>query len=310
LTEREGAPTARTSVHLAKARDAPRIEGMILGTSEVDTTVSETHGQLPDFDNPPVIEVVCGVQFDEVEPYHATTFGSFWQLVRDEYPKVEDKAPLPTVFERPALVPQTIRAEIADSPPFPRVFLVGKPPNWLIQLQRNRFLHNWRKVNDDDAYPRYPAVFQRFEAAWQLFTSFWAEAEMGELRVNQLEITYINHIAVGDGWRDLGEIGHVFRDIEWKDGSRFLPRPESMGFGMTFLLPEKQGRLNVSVKQGLRQRDRAAVLVCELTARGMPSTTGIADLKTWFDMGREWIVKGFTDLTADRAHRHWGMKAR
>jgi len=272
--------------------------------------VSENYGQLPDFDNPPVIEVVCGVQFDPVEAFHATTFGAFWQLVRDEYPAVEDKPPLPTMFEGPGLSPASIRAEIIEGPVFPRVFLVHKSPNWLIQLQKDRLLHNWRKIHDDDEYPRYPNVVRRFLSAWEQFGRFWVEAQMGDLRINQLEITYINHIAFGDGWSDLREIGRVFRDVQWANGSRFLPKPESIGLAMTFSLPDGVGRLHVSVKQGIRHRDGSAVLLCELTARGMPCTADGDAISAWFDIGRRWIVEGFTDLTADHMHRQWGLKPR
>ena len=131
---------------------------------------------------------------------------------------------------------------------------------------------------------------------------------MGELRVNQLEITYINHIPFGDGWAGLAEIGRVFRDMEWKNGLRFLPKPESIGWYMSFLLPEGFGRLHVSVKQGIRQRDNNPVLLCELTARGMPHASDLRAITAWFDLGREWIVQGFKDLTSKHMHSHWGLR--
>lgn len=263
--------------------------------------------EFPDFENPPVIEVVCGVQFDEAASYHATTFGNFWQRVRHDYPTVEDKPPLASVFERSKLVPQALKAEITEGPIFPRVFLVHRNPNWLIQLQRDRFLHNWRKIEENDPYPRYPTVFAQFRHAWEQFEEFWVESEMGELNINQLEVTYINHIPFGEGWADLSEIGRVFRDLQWQGDLRFLPKPESLGWHMSFLLPEGFGRLHVSVKQGVRQRDNNQVLLCELTARGMPHASDSRALAAWFGMGREWIVRGFKDLTGACMHDHWGL---
>ncbi|MFQ5734475.1 MAG: hypothetical protein ACE5KM_21275, partial [Planctomycetaceae bacterium] len=54
------------------------------------------------------------------------------------------------------------RLEISQIPDLPRVFFEDESGNWLIQIQRDRFLHNWRVSTDESEYPRYPEVSRRF----------------------------------------------------------------------------------------------------------------------------------------------------
>jgi hypothetical protein len=43
-----------------------------------------------------------------------------------------------------------------------------------------------------------------------------------------------------------------------------------------------------------------------LTARGQPLGTGLAGVLEFLDLGREWIVTGFDELTTPEMHRLWG----
>ena len=266
---------------------------------------------LPDYERPPVIEVVCGIQFEPMENFQATTFGLFWQTIRDEYVKTQEMAPLPQVIEQfpAAAKPSQPQVEIIGTPPLPRVFFVHKIPSWLIQLQRDRFLHNWRKEKDEDIYPRYPVVFDKFWKAWEKFSKFCKDENLGEPTVNQLEITYINHIPIGHGWKTLGDLEKVFPDVGWRCAERFLPSPESIGLRLSFILPDSQGRLHVSLKHAIRVADSQPVLLCDLTARGMPPSNDTSAIRAWFDLGREWIVRGFADLADEKNQKEqWGRK--
>lgn len=266
---------------------------------------------LPDYERPPVIEVACGIQFEPLANFQATTFGLFWQTIRDEYTQAEEMAPLPKVIEQFGAVTKTSQPqiEILGTPPLPRMFFVHKIPSWLIQLQRDRFLHNWRKEKDEDVYPRYPVVFEKFWKAWETFLKFCNAENLGEPSVNQLEITYINPIPVSHGWKNLGDLGKVFPDVGWRCEERFLPTPDSIALRLSFALPESQGRLHVSLKHAIRVDDSQPVLLCDLTARGVPTIKDSSAIREWFDLGREWIVRGFADLVDKEAQKdQWGRK--
>jgi len=266
---------------------------------------------LPDYDRPPVIEVVCGTQFEPLTAFQATAFGVFWEKVRAEYPTTEEKPPLDPLFERLGEPGQTeARVEISPTPPLPRMFFVHQQPNYLMQVQKDRFLHNWRKVGDADVYPHYPAIFDKFWAGWGRFLTFCHDEHIGDVRVNQLEITYINHILAGDAWQGPGNVGDVFPDAKWRQKRTFLPTPEVIGWRASFQLPDQRGRLHVALKQGMRRTDGKPVLLCDLTARGMAASQDAVAIQQWFSTAREWIVRGFADLADERVQKEvWLRKA-
>lgn len=265
---------------------------------------------LPDYDRPPVIEVVCGVQFEALPGFHATAFGLLWQRFRGDYPTCEQKPPLSQVFERfGEAVEGETRVEVSNVLPLPRMFFVNQSPCWLLQVQADRFLHNWRMEQETDAYPRFSKVFEKFWSAWERFGEFCQEEKIGTPQVNQLEITYINHIVQGKGWGGIETIGQVFPDIGWRVQRSFLPPPESVAWKASFAMPGNVGRLHASVRPAIRRRDDIAVLLCELTVRGVPSSTGNSAIREWFSLSREWIVRGFADLTHEQVQEKiWKRK--
>ena len=266
---------------------------------------------LPDYECPPVIEVVCGVQFEPIPQFQATSLGLFWNRIRDRYPTSSEMPELAPVIEQfgKAPVAQHPTLELSSTPPWPRMFFINSDSNWLIQLQRDRFLHNWRKVGQDDVYPHYPTIFKTFWDAWIEFKTFCEDERFVPPKVTQCEITYINHILAGQGWNSLDDIGQVFPDITWRAKRGFLPPPESAAWRFGFVLPGAQGRLHASVRHAIRVMDERPVLLCELTARGMPTSPDDTATQQWFNLGREWIVRGFADLVADGLQREiWRRK--
>ena len=63
------------------------------------------------------------------------------------------------------------------------------------------------------------------------------------------------------------------------------------------------GRLHVSVEP--RFQDEHPFFRMSLTARGRPAGTDFDGVRRFLDVGREWIVKGFTDFTTEAMHKLW-----
>src|SRR2546422_10783360 len=116
--------------------------------------------ELPDYDNPPVNEVVCGIQFKMLEDLRIPHFGLFWERCNTEYPTCQEVAPLLPVIER--LGDEDVEIQPPTELPLPRVWFLNAEDTGIIQLQRDRFLHNWKKGKPTDAYPRYPVVIDLF----------------------------------------------------------------------------------------------------------------------------------------------------
>jgi len=250
---------------------------------------------LPDYEKPPVSEVLCGILFEPIGALLLPHFGLLWEKFKDEYSECQEVAPLMPTIERLDELPQ--KAVQLTEMPLPRVWFVHKDGG-IIQVQRDRFLHNWRKKHPDDEYPHYRKVFKTFQEHFSTFQAFLQDAKLGTVTPLQYEMTYVNLILQDEGWKAIGDIGQVFPDFSWRNNSkRFLPSPEGINWRTSFLLPNRSGRLHINIQTGRRRDDLRELFRLEITARGIGEESSSEDMKEWFDLAHKWIVRGFEDLT-------------
>jgi uncharacterized protein (TIGR04255 family) len=258
---------------------------------------------LPHYERPPVIEVVCGIQFASPAGFGSVHFGRFYDRVRREFPDSEEQSPLTEAFEGPLGV--QAQAQIAfDLPPLRRVFFKTTDGNFLLQVQPTRFLANWRRVRDTDEYPRFSAAFDRFRRGWAEFLAMLKEEGLAVPRANQYELTYINHLAQpGDTFP--AAMPKYLRSVPWAmQPEGLLKNPKAAMSRVTFPLTDAAGSLHVTANHGVRAQDQKPVMVVDMTARGAAAEDW-SDLENWFNVAHEHIVSGFTELTTDEAHRLW-----
>lgn len=265
--------------------------------------VSKTDG-FPSYENPPVIEVVCGVLFKSIESLLAPHLGVVWERYKSEYPNCREVPPLTPVIER-FDEPREAQFIFSDKPPLPRIWFVHSEGRGIIQIQRDRFLHNWKKVRPEDEYPRYHNVIGMFKDRLGQFRSFLFDNKLGDIEPLQYEMTYVNHIPQGEGWRTTREIGKIFPDYGIReDNQRFLQEPEGINWNTTFILPDQAGRLHVKIRNGMSLEYNVPILMIELTVRGIGKDKSQEDMWAWFDLAREWIVRGFADLTSEEIQKN------
>lgn len=245
---------------------------------------------LPDYESPPVNEVVCGVSFEKLENLKGPHLGLFWHIVRESFPIIEHAPRL-----------ESGRPDIDFTNYMPRMWFINAPQNMLIQLQNNRFYFNWRRMQDDEAYPRYKNIIKAFKHNLEIFNDFLQKEGVGSISIENCELTYINQIPKGEGWDTLGDISGVFRDFSWFTGQRFLPTPIGIGGQAQFALPDEKGQLQVSLQYGTRKRPpKHPILILQMAATGLGEDNSREGVWEWFELAHEWIVRGFTDLTENR----------
>jgi uncharacterized protein (TIGR04255 family) len=268
------------------------------------------NGELPDFSNPPVAETVLSVQFEPPANFRAAHLGLFWREIQDRFPKTEERRELPSVIEEfpevPKLAPGIqIQLQQLEVPPMPRYWFVNHAGKELIQLQKDRFVKNWRKIGEGDQYPRYENVKAGFEKDFALFREFVRNEKLGELQLNQCEVTYVNHIMAGEGWTQHAEIDKVF--VGWRQPELSYPGAATdVTWTGRFLIADEGkpvGRLHVEVLPVSRAQDGKPMFVMSLTARGQ-----LGPGLDFFDLGRQWIVWSFKNLTTPEMHRIWGIR--
>ncbi len=272
--------------------------------------MTEQPRPLPDFDLPPVVETVLGVQFAPLQQFSSPYFGLFWKEIRASYPSFELRPPLDVVIEefgslRPG---PTLGVELVAEPAV-RCWFKNGDSTQLIQVQRDRFVQNWRKVTGDELYPRYARLKPSFREEWTRFCRFLEREGIGVPEVNQCEVTYVNHIEIGSVLGSYGEMQRVVSGWSGRNSGNFLPHPESVRLNTTYVMPDKRGRLHIVLQPAIRRRDAKEIVQLNLTARGRPHSSGVEDILDWFDMGHEWIVRGFTDFTTPEMHEVWERKS-
>jgi len=254
----------------------------------------------PSYENPPVSEVVCGLQFDDLQGWGTANFGEFWSVIRPDYPTAEDHPPLMRTVTKG---PLGFEPQFSLLPPLRRVFFIDPTANFLMQVQSSRFLYNWRKVGDSDVYPRFDAVYGRFVAAWEKFVSFLGDAHFGAPRVEMYELTYINHI-FDEGARFPRDIWDFLGFYEKSPSAITAMDASGMLMQFTWPLVGESGSLTLDVKHGKRASDGHDVLWVELTARGGVGAE-IRDMGDWFGLAHDAIVNTFDKFTTEKGHALW-----
>lgn len=263
---------------------------------------------IPKFERPPVYETVLGIQFNPLNAFSFPHYGLYWAAIRGNYPNYEVHPPIsPAVEQFESGLRKDRKAGIELVPvPDIRTWFLNRDGSLLLQVQKDRFLQNWRKVQDDDVYPHYDQLKPKFFNEWRTFCGFLEDAGIERPMVNQCEVTYVNHIDVELGPRRYGELRKIMSCWSGESSGDFLSDPESVNFNLRYLLPENMGRLHVTLQPAIRRRDAKEILRLNLTVRGRPNSSEIDDISEWLDLGHDWAVRGFADITTGEMHRIWG----
>ena len=267
---------------------------------------------LPDYDRPPVVETILGVQFDRLPGFSNAQLGAFWKTLDNaEWPVVADVPPLTPQFERftgEARWAKGVQLQLTQDPTC-RLQIKNKDRDRMIQLQNNRLHFNWL-VEAGGNYPRYEKVRDGFVWTLNRFVEFVAAEKLGDFRPNQWEVTYLNHIPKGSVWNTAAE-WDFFLPLRSVPNIEGVVQGESFSGEWHFIIPDQRGRLHVRWQHGLKSEpEQHEMIVLPLTARG--TTDGDEDasqrILDGLNLGRETIVRSFKGFMSDEANTHWGLK--
>lgn len=120
------------------------------------------------FAYPPVTEVVFGIQFKPLTRFTVSHFGQLWECFKaDGYDACQDRSPLFPAIER-FDAPVKAEEQVPPDPFLPRVWFLHRDGTGILQVQRDRFLHNWRRARIDDKYPRYHELKKMYTTHYSL----------------------------------------------------------------------------------------------------------------------------------------------
>jgi len=261
---------------------------------------------LPDYDDPPVNEVVIGIQFEPTTLTGAHV-GLFWEEIRSEFPKAS---------EQPVLEP---RIEVLEPPHFSapkfeltswrgsRHWLISADDVQLIQIQADRLFYNWRRGPHNAPYPHFEALQERFWNIAEKWSTFLIKEEQ-KLRLTQWEVSYINHILTPDGKPTLSDVlscwsGQLDQAL---GGPADIGRIEAQRVLTANNSP--WARMYVNITTAIRS-DQNPLIAFELTVRGTPEGEDMWETtRAGFFEARSRIVTAFDTLTTPRMHAIWGKR--
>ena len=263
-------------------------------------------------------------------------YGRFASAVRDELPHRSRQAVVPRNEEqfdqRQVHASFEIRVEGAED--LPRIMFESHSRVEVVQLQPHRLTLNLARSCPGRAIPRYKALRKRFRELLKLL--FEALDEFGQPHPVELsEVTYFNPVeypgddatdSVGPTHPDLANIINRFKK---RPRTAFLPEAEDAHLQVRWRIPDRAGapigRLHMSVDPGLRPSrlkspalalpdvappELTPIYLVKLTARVMPRGATVDKAMKALDVGHEWVVLGFEDLTTAEMHEHWGLRER
>lgn len=260
---------------------------------------------LPDFTDPPLDEVVLGVQFAPVLSYASVDARDVWELFRSEFPKVQEQLLLQPQFETfgGANLQPSFQFQVGAPPVGSRLWFISAQENHLLQFQSDRFLMNWRKNPNPQPYPRFEGIADAFEKNLISLASHLESHFDHATEINQAEVTYINIIPI-DEFSDVDQWFSV-----WNGG---ILNIEGLNTSFNEVIKDENGkpyaRLFHAIQSVYSIDGKHKAFNLSLTFRGKPSGTDVASAMHFLTTGREAIVMRFKQMTTDTAHRHWGIR--
>ena len=268
---------------------------------------------LPEFARPPIDEVVIGLQFLPLEAFSDEQVSSYWQTVRSDYPIVQYQPRLESTVQPLGQVQFAMGSGIPIMPAPPgrlgRTWLISADDSFLIQIQNDRFVHNWRHRRDE--YPRFEAIHDLFWKRYREFRGLLREQGFPKPQLQQVEVTYINWIP------DEQLRSHqFFRPAESTrvDIASLAEYPEPQFWIGTYDAQDNSrpvGRLTVQAQSGAvrlaPKPERGSLLTLNFLAP-VPPALNDGDIDSLLTNGRELIVRAFTQLTSDNAHHQWSLR--
>lgn len=265
-----------------------------------------------EFVNPPIVELVIGVQFSPLPKLTAGHFGLFWKDLGDDWTEPGDGPPLEDQFElfdRPRWrTPLGVQLRL-EPLRLPGRFLLGhKNKDRLLQIQATRFHLNWRKRAG--FYPSYKRLISEFEEMFARLAAFVERTGVGKLALNQWELTYIDAFPKEEYWTTPADwatfLPGLFGQLFSTDGLGLVM--EHRAAEWSFEIQPQRGRLHIAAGPGRFGDDQRDALLLQMTARGPLDKGGSDALRAGLDLGHKVALGAFLRVVSDETKKRWGQK--
>lgn len=264
--------------------------------------------ELPDFDDPPVIEIVGAAQFVALP-----------RLTVADMVRVDQRLDGYELHElQPELPPMTELA--SGAPDQPQLMLgVGQQPHralyrrsdgrFFAQLQRDRIAVNERRREPSDNDPSSKTVWPELaRLADCVDETLVDEVGYGPSRPTVLEVTYVNWVEpVAGVWETHSELHKVLRVVSSQAADGPFHTVEQLAARYSFQLhgadDSFRGRLHVVAEPGYTEG--RPILHLNLFSRRLVVDSQTESLAEVFEACHRDVVSGFAAITTPEMHEVW-----
>ena len=263
-----------------------------------------------DFARPPVDEVVLSVLFQSLDSLLAPHLGQIWQEFKEDgFVNIEEQSTVsPIVEEFPSRIHEP-QLRVLRAPDLARIWFIHEDGSQILQVQRDRFTFNWRKIDLNQQYPGFSSICDKFEGFYDRFCQIIKDMNIGEVTPLQYELTYIDQLRQGDGWDRLDEIGEIYNMfVDCQRSESFWLGAESLILSASFTLEDLHGRLHLTIRNRVKMPEESQTLQTDFTMRGFPENANCTMID-WFKAAREQIREKFVSLFTENIQTQiWGRK--
>jgi uncharacterized protein (TIGR04255 family) len=150
-------------------------------------------------------------------------------------------------------------------------------------------------------------LISEFETVFNKFSAFAEREKVGEISVNQWELTYIDSFPKGEYWNMPDEwssfLPGLFGELFPTAGVEIALEHRAAEWSYEIL--PKRGRLHISAAAGRAEGDTREAVLLTTMARGPVGKGGAESLRAGLDMGHDIAFKAFLRVVSDDAKQKW-----
>lgn len=240
----------------------------------------------------PLNEVAFGVRF--VAPdFDIVQFGQYFEVVKQHFSQRQMVAAIASS--------QYIGfgAPIIQVPSLPRLWLTRE--SRLLQLQVDRFVYNWRRVDDSsEKYPGFDTIFAEFRERWTEFLGFSDAAFSIPIKLAELSLTYVNQIH--DDGAVAGRQMFAFRQSDFG-----MPEPELWVSQLRFAFPESNKKITVGARPAIHLATQSNVTQLDMTVESIVPPNDLEDVLAWYSEAHDLVHRTFKTLIGPEWLTKWGF---
>jgi uncharacterized protein (TIGR04255 family) len=261
---------------------------MVAASSQTDRTK---------FVDPPINELVVSLFHLPILELKAQHVGLYWNRIRERYPFCDQQ---PAVFA--GTDPQPLFIEVpGELFPLPRFWFHSDKHPTLVQIQRNAFMLNWRRIAGADGgdYPHYETVVRDFWQELEAYAAFVRDTIGGKLDVVQrCELNYINVIQQNEFFAAPSDIKSVLPSLS---GLGDLAAADRELTGLNAVISHRVNPnlfVDLTIRLGRRVDSGELALGLELKAHGAPTDLSLDGARAWYESAHDATYKLFLDATS------------